>query len=92
MNVDVYKRQVMLAGGDLDPDVIFVKDMGTQISMQEKGQIECLDKYIEKDKLDLSIYNGTAEELQIDGKQYTLCLLYTSPDRRKSDVFVQSPK
>ena len=49
------KLTVMLAGGDPDPDVIFVKDMGTQISMQEKGQIECLDKYIEKDKLDLSI-------------------------------------
>ena len=44
------KLTVMLAGGDPDPDVIFVKDMGTQISMQEKGQIECLDKYIEKDK------------------------------------------
>ena len=49
------KLTVMLAGGDPDPDVIFVKDMGTQISMQEKGQIECLDKYIEKYKLDLSI-------------------------------------
>lgn len=38
----------MLAGGDPDPDVIFVKDMGTQLSMQQKGQIACLDEYIEK--------------------------------------------
>ena len=27
------KLTVMLAGGDPDPDVIFVKDMGTQLSM-----------------------------------------------------------
>ena len=33
------KLTVMLAGGDPDPDVIFVKDMGTQISMQEKGRL-----------------------------------------------------
>ena len=66
------KLTVMLAGGDPDPDVIFVKDMGTQLSMQQKGQIACLDEYIEKDKLDLSVYNGTAEDLQIDGSSYTL--------------------
>ena len=66
------KLTVMLAGGDPDPDVIFVKDMGTQLSMQQKGQIACLDEYIKKDNLDLSVYNGTAEDLQIDGSSYTL--------------------
>ena len=40
--------------------------------MQQKGQIACLDEYIKKDNLDLSVYNGTAEDLQIDGSSYTL--------------------
>lgn len=66
------KLTVMLASGDADPDVIFVKDMGSQLSMQAKGQILNLDEYIKKDNLDMSIYNNTAEKLQIDGSYYTL--------------------
>lgn len=66
------KLTVMLAGGDSDPDVIMVKDAETQVTMKEKGQILCLDSYIEGDGIDLSLYDGAAEQLQIDSEQYTL--------------------
>ncbi len=58
------KLTVMLAGGDSDPDVIMVKDAETQVTMKEKGQILSLDEYIAGDGLDLSIYDGAAEQLQ----------------------------
>lgn len=66
------KITVMLAGGDADPDVIMVKDADTQVSMKEKNQLLDLTDYIAKDGIDLSVYNGAAEQLQMDGKQYTL--------------------
>lgn len=66
------KITVMLAGGDTDPDVIMVKDADTQVSMKEKNQLLDLTDYIAKDGVDLSLYNGAAEQLQMDGKQYTL--------------------
>lgn len=66
------KVTVMLAGGDTDPDVIMVKDADTQAGMQQKNQLLDLTDYIAKDGIDLSLYNGAAEQLQIDGKQYTL--------------------
>lgn len=66
------KITVMLAGGDTDPDVIMVKDADTQVAMKEKNQILDLTDYIAKDGVDLSLYNGAAEQLQMDGKQYTL--------------------
>lgn len=66
------KLTVMLAGGDSDPDVIMVKDADTQVGMKEKNQLLDLTDYIAKDGMDLSVYNGAAEQLQMDGKQYTL--------------------
>lgn len=66
------KLTVMLAGGDSDPDVIFVKDSETQVTMKNKGQILNLDEYIKKDNIDLGIYGGAGEQLQIDGSNYTL--------------------
>ena len=66
------KLTVLLAGNESDPDVIMIKDADTQISMREKGQILDLTSYIARDGVDLSIYNGAAEQLQMDGKQYTL--------------------
>ncbi len=65
------KLTVLLAGNESDPDVIMIKDADTQISMRE-GQILDLTSYIARDGVDLSIYNGAAEQLQMDGKQYTL--------------------
>lgn len=66
------KLSVMLAGSDSDPDVIMVKDSDTQISLKEKGQLLDLSGYIARDGIDLSLYNGAAEQLKMDGKQYTL--------------------
>lgn len=66
------KLTVMLAGGDSDPDVIFVKNAETQSTMKEKGQFLSLEEYIKKDAIDMSIYGDTAELLKIDGEQYTL--------------------
>lgn len=66
------KVTVMLAGGDSDPDVIFIKDTENQVTMQEKGQILNLDEYIAKDNVDLAPYNGIGELLQIDGSSYSL--------------------
>lgn len=66
------KLTVMLAGGETDPDVIMVKNAETQVTMKEKGQLLSLDEYIKKDGIDISMYNGAAEQLQMDGEQYTL--------------------
>lgn len=66
------KLSVMLAAEGSDPDIIWVKDMGYILSMVEKGQAMSLDEFIEKDKLDLSVYNGAAEQLQVDGANYSL--------------------
>ncbi len=66
------KITVMLAGGAADPDVIMVKEADTQVGMKEKNQLLDLTSYIEKDGIDLSVYGGAAEQLQMDGKQYTL--------------------
>lgn len=66
------KLTVMLAGGDSDPDVIFVKDADTQLTMQAKGQLLSLDDYISADGTDMSIYGDAAELLKIEGSQYTL--------------------
>ena len=66
------KLTVMLAGGDSDPDVIMVKNAETQVTMKDKNQLLDLTDYIARDGVDLSLYNGAAEQLQMDGKQYTL--------------------
>jgi multiple sugar transport system substrate-binding protein len=62
----------MLSSGDADPDVVFVKSAATEMTYHEKGQIMQLDELIERDGLDLSGYNGVAEQLQIDGETYSL--------------------
>ena len=66
------KVTVMLAGGGADPDVIFVKDTENQMTMKDKGQILNLDEYIKKDNVDLGIYQGVADQLKMDGSNYTL--------------------
>ncbi len=66
------KVTVMLAAGDADPDVIFIKDTENQRTMKDKGQILSLDDYIAKDGVDLSIYQGVADQLKMDGSSYSL--------------------
>lgn len=66
------KVTVMLSSGDADPDVVFVKSAATEMTYYEKGQIMQLDEFIERDGMDLSGYNGVAEQLQIEGQTYSL--------------------
>lgn len=66
------KLTTMLASGDSDPDVMFIKDSEMQAAMQQKNQILNLDEYIKKDNIDLSVYGGVAELLKMDGSSYTL--------------------
>lgn len=66
------KLTVMLAGGDSDPDVIMVKDAEMQVTMKDKNQLLDLTEYIQKDSVDMSIYAGAGEQLQMEDTQYTL--------------------
>lgn len=63
---------VSLSATQPDPDVIFVKDMGSMLQMADKEQILCMDDLIAKENFDLGIYKGVAEELQYNGKTYGL--------------------
>ncbi len=63
---------ISLSAAQPDPDVIFVKDMGSMLQMADKNQILCLDEFIEKENFDLGVYKGVAEELQYNGKTYGL--------------------
>lgn len=63
---------ISLSAAQADPDVIWVKDMGSMLQMADKEQLLALDEYIERDGLDLSIYKGAAEQLMYNGKSYSL--------------------
>lgn len=63
---------ISLSAAQPDPDVIWVKDMGSMLQMVDKEQLLALDDYIAKDNLDLSIYKGAAEQLMYNGKSYSL--------------------
>jgi multiple sugar transport system substrate-binding protein len=65
------KLAIMLAGGD-DVDIISVKDIPMYASMVSKKQIEPLDPYIAKDKIDLAPYSGVTDQIKVDGKLYAL--------------------
>lgn len=63
---------ITLSAAAADPDVIWVKDMGTLLQMSDKQQLLPLDEYITKDNIDLSIYKGAAEQLKYNDKFYSL--------------------
>ena len=65
------KLSVMLNGGS-DVDAFFIKDADTTPALAAKGQLEDLSEYIKRDNIDLSIYNGVAENFQMDGKTVAL--------------------
>ncbi|CAG0937387.1 Lactose-binding protein [Thermoflexales bacterium] len=65
------KLNVMLSGGD-DSDVITVKDIPGYSAMLTRKQIVPLNDYVAKDKLDLSVYSGAADELTFEGSIYAL--------------------
>lgn len=62
------KLSIDLNGGAAS-DVIMIKDADTTFSLNKKGQLADLSEYISKDVVDLSIYNGLAENFNFDGKQ-----------------------
>ena len=73
-NADEYNNSlgISLSAAQPDPDVIWVKDMGSMLQMADKKQLMPLDDLIEKDSYDLSVYNGAAEQLQYNDTTYAL--------------------
>ncbi len=65
------KLSVMLNGGS-DVDAFYLKDSDTAKSLVDKGQLADLTGYIADAGIDLSVYNGLAENFAFDGKQYAL--------------------
>ncbi len=63
---------ISLSAAQPDPDVIWVKDMGSMLQMADKEQLLPIDDFIAGDSLDLSIYKGAAEQLMYNGKSYAL--------------------
>ena len=68
---------ISLSAAQPDPDVIWVKDMGSMLQMADKEQLLPIDDFIEEDNLDLSIYKGAAEQLMYNGK-----ILFSSLQKR----------
>lgn len=75
-NADEYNNSlgVSLSAAQPDPDVIWVKDMGSMLQMADKKQLMPLDDFIKRDNLDLSVYNGAAEQLRYNDVSY--CMPY----------------
>lgn len=63
---------ITLSAAGADPDVIWVKDMGTLLQMADKKQLLAIDDYIAKDNLDLGIYKGAADQLRYNDAYYAL--------------------
>jgi len=65
------KLAIMLAAGD-DSDLISVKDMPMYASMVGKSQLEPLDAYIKKDKVDLKQYSGVTDQIAVNKSLFAL--------------------
>lgn len=63
------KLSIMLNGGS-DLDAFYIKDADTSLLMYQKGQLENLTPYVEKSNIDLSKYNGLAENFKFDNGIY----------------------
>lgn len=63
------KLNVMLNGGS-DLDVYFIKDASSTYDLYTKGQLLDLTDLIARDKVDMSVYNGTDTPFNIEGKQF----------------------
>lgn len=61
-----------LTGSGSSFDIVMVKDVPGYTTLVNKGVLESLDGYIEKDGTDLSLYGGITEQLLADGKLYEL--------------------
>jgi multiple sugar transport system substrate-binding protein len=65
------KLAIMLAGGDTS-DIVSVKDIPMYASMVAKKQIEPLNSYIARDKIDLDQYSGVTDQITVDKVLYAL--------------------
>ena len=63
----INKLNIMLNGGS-ELDVFFVKDPSSTKAIFNKGQTEDLMPYVQKDGVDLSVYNGLEKNFAWDGK------------------------
>ncbi len=63
---------INLSAAQPDPDVIWVKDMGSLLQMADKQQLLPIDEFLTAENFDLSIYSGAAEQLQYNGVSYAL--------------------
>lgn len=63
---------ISLSAAQPDPDVIWVKDMGSMLQMADKKQLMPIGDLIERDNFDLTPYNGAAEQLQYNGESYAI--------------------
>lgn len=63
---------ISLSAAQPDPDIIWVKDMGSMLQMADKKQLLPIDDFMKKDNFDLSVYSGAAEQLQYNGVSYAL--------------------
>ncbi len=63
---------ISLSAAQADPDVIWVKDMGSMLQMADKNQLLSLDDLIKADNVDLSVYSGAAEQLMYKDATYGL--------------------
>lgn len=61
------KLSIMLNGGS-DVDAFWVKDADTIKALNDKGQLADLTEYIDRDGVELSSYNGLAENFIFDNK------------------------
>lgn len=65
------KLSVMLNGGS-EVDAFWIKDADTIYPIAQRGQMADLSGFIARDGVDLSTYNGLAENFDIDGQQIAL--------------------
>ncbi len=61
-----------LTGSGSDFDVVTIKDVPGYTTLVNKGVLEPLDDFIAKDNVDLSVFKGLTDQIQVDGKLYEL--------------------
>lgn len=61
-----------LSGSGSDFDIVTIKDVPGYAVLASKGVLEPLNERVSDDAVDLSLYNGTAEQVTVDGELYQL--------------------
>ena len=56
----------------IDFDIVTMKDVPGYATLISKGVLEPLSERVEADGVDLSLYNGMAEQLTVDGELYEM--------------------